>query len=350
MAKGFFTVEQRHGHWWFITPQGDPFFSIGMNHIDAATLRYGESGDVWFQRYGNSMERWLRDRVVPDLTQWGFNTIGWVQEVVIRAKTLHRHSRSFTYEEYQWAGMPYCHLLPFAETHQWEVETRYPDVFSDDFAEWCDYVARDDCARMRDDPKLIGYFYVDCPAWVHCPEWNPKGPWFDPRRLDSETGRQELFAMAERYYQVTHDAIRRYDPHHLILGDRYEGKAPLPEEVLRAAMPYVDVISVQHFSTPEQVTSDFARWHALTDKPLLLADAAPFERKQGDYAPMLRALRELDCCIGWHVCGAYLRNHARGHGYRDAGDEPIEALIEEAKVANHETLAWANKAGMGAGQ
>ena len=45
---------------------------------------------------------------------------------------------------------------------------------------------------------------------------------FDPARLESEAGRTELFKLAERYYRVTHDAIRRYDPHHLILGDRYE--------------------------------------------------------------------------------------------------------------------------------
>ena len=28
-----------------------------------------------------------------------------------------------------------------------------PDLMSSDFEEWCDYVARDDCARLRDDPN-----------------------------------------------------------------------------------------------------------------------------------------------------------------------------------------------------
>ena len=58
---------------------------------------------------------------------------------------------------------------PFADFHQWEVETRNPDFASPEFAEWCDYVAREHCARMADDPKLIGYFYIDCPTWVHAP-------------------------------------------------------------------------------------------------------------------------------------------------------------------------------------
>ena len=62
----FFRIGERAGHWWFITPDGKPFFSIGMNHIDSATLRYPESGDVWREKYGNSEKRWIQDSVAPD--------------------------------------------------------------------------------------------------------------------------------------------------------------------------------------------------------------------------------------------------------------------------------------------
>ena len=340
----FFTVGQRAGHWWFITPEGAPFWSIGMNHIDSATLRYPESGDLYRRKYGNSERRWLQKGVVPDLQAWGFNTVGWNQEVVIRLPTMHRHSRSFTYEEYQWANMPYYHLLPFTETHQWEVETRYPDVFSDDFAEWCDYVARSKCARMADDPKLIGYFNVDCPSWVHSKPWNPKGPWFDPAKLGTDAGERELGDMAERYYRVIHDAIRRYDPVHLLLGDRYEAMEPLPDIILQAAIPYVDVTSLQYFSTADRIVPDLARWHRLTGKPTLLADACAPGRDPRMYAPMIRGLRDAPSCIGWHVCGAYLRNRSRGAGFRGEREEPDEAMIAAATAANRETLAWAGAA------
>ena len=79
------------------------------------------------------------------------------------ACTAHRHSRNFTFEEYQWLGMPYCHMLPFADFHQWEAETRHPDLLSKDFEEWCDYVARAHCAR----------FYKGKPhAWFNKdPDW-----------------------------------------------------------------------------------------------------------------------------------------------------------------------------------
>lgn len=68
-----------------------------MNHIDSSTLRCLESGNVWRERFGNSHERWLREQVAPDLRAWGFNTIGWTQEVAVRRPwnepnhTMHRH-------------------------------------------------------------------------------------------------------------------------------------------------------------------------------------------------------------------------------------------------------------------
>ena len=279
---GFFSLGQRGDRRFFVDPEGRPFWSLAMNHIDAATLRYAESGDVWHERYGNSMATWLR-QVRNDLVDWSFNSVGWVQEVVTINPENHRHSRNFTFEEYQWLDMPYCHLLPFAETHQWEVESRQPDFYSPGFEDWCDYVARDHCVRMRDDPKLIGYFYVDCPMWVHTARHNDwKGPLFDPARLASEAGRQELRELATRYYRVTHDAIRRYDPNHLILGDRYEANVQLPVEVVEAALPFVDVLSFQCFGTPEHVLSKMASWagliHRLSPVRRVSQESHPAER------------------------------------------------------------------------
>ncbi|MCZ6675330.1 MAG: hypothetical protein O7C75_20565 [Verrucomicrobia bacterium] len=201
---------------------------MGLNHIDPATLRYPENIHIWRGQYGNSMERWLRESVAPNLKDWGFNCLGWNQEIITRDPTNHRLSRHFTYEEYQWLGMPYCHQLPFADFHQWEAETKHPDFFSSGFAAWCDHVAREHCVPLANDSKLIGYFYIDCPTWLHDREINHwKGPIFDEKKLDSQAGRDELRVLTAQYYKVTHDAVRLYDPNHLILGDRYEANAPL---------------------------------------------------------------------------------------------------------------------------
>ena len=349
--KGFFRLGQQGQRTWLLTPEGGRTFSLGLNHIDPATLRYPENIHIWREKYGNSMQRWLKESVGPNLRDWGFNCLGWNQEVITRGKTNHRHSRHFTYEEYQWLGMPYCHQLPFADFHQWEFETRNPDFFSDGFAAWCDHVAREHCVPLAHDPKLIGYFYIDCPTWVHIRRNNTwKGPLFDPAKLESKTGCDELRALARQYYRVTHDAIRRYDPNHLILGDRYEANAPLPIEVIEGARGLVDVLSFQDFRDP---VAHLADWHKRTGMPVLWADGArqlnlPNGLRLHDgawWGEQLEGLRENPGCVGAHLCGAYLRNRVRRRGLLGENEEPDTEVIDLIRAANQETSAWVDQQG-----
>ncbi|MEM9585929.1 MAG: agarase [Planctomycetota bacterium] len=344
-AEGFFTLGIWNDRWVFLDPEGSPFFSVGLNHVDPATLRYPENIHLWRQKYGNSMQRWLQESVAPDLRDWGFNCLGWNQEVITRRKTNHRHSRRFTYEEYQWLGLPYCHQLPVGEFHQWEVETKNPDFFSPGFADWCDHVAREHCAVFADDPKLIGYFYIDCPTWLHVRrdnEW--KGPLFDERRLASVDGRAELRAMAKQYYKVTHDAIRRYDPNHLILGDRYEANAPLVMDIIEGARGHVDVLSFQDFRSP---IDHLDQWHQQSGMPVLWADGAKGRRiGEGSklrndgawWAEQLAGLTRNTGCVGAHLCGAYLRNRVRNRGLIGEDDEPDTEMIDLIRAANRNAI------------
>jgi hypothetical protein len=339
--EGFFTLGQRDGHWWLIHPDGTPFFTKGINHIDPASLRYPENIHIWREKYDGSTLRWIQESVTPNLKDWGFNTVGWVQEVTVRKW---RHSRAFTGDEYRALAMPYCHLLPFMESHQWEKHTVHYDFRSDDWSQWCDYVARSHCAELSDDPNLIGYFYSDCPCWTHHTEVNAwRGPIFDPELLESEAGRVELSELAVIYYKTTHDAIRRYDPHHLILGDRYEANRDIALPVMEAALPHVDVLSFQDFRDPIE---HLDYWHKATGKPVLLADAANvrtqpdedgFKPNDGHwYAEVLAALYENPGCIGFHLCGAYQRNKARQRGLLDEMERPDQENVDLMRAANEE--------------
>jgi hypothetical protein len=354
---GFFSLAKHGNRWILLTPDRKPFFSTGLNHIDSSPLRYPENLDVWEQRYDNNTIKWIRESVAPNLKAWGFNSVGWVQEVSIRK---HEHTPGFTLEEYRALDMPYCHLLPFIETHQWNRWHRNPDIFSQEFEDWCDYVARAQCARMKNEPNLIGYFYSDCPTWVHVsPVTKWRGPMFDPERLESESGRDELLKLAQRYYKVTHDAVRRYDPHHLILGDRYEAAEPLPLEVVNAATPYVDVFSFQAFDNPVE---DMIKWHKATGKPILMADGAQdrvtikddsgkyrdgaYYKLDGSwYADVVRGLLKNPGAIGAHLCGAYIRNRYRGRGLIDEMEQPDHEAIMEVRKGNQAVAKWMSSFG-----
>lgn len=344
-STNFFTLEYQDHHWWLITPDGKPFFSIGLNHIDPASMRYSENIHLWRDKYEGSMSKWLKESVAPNLKEWGFNTLGWEQEVTVRNW---RHSRLFTYEEYQALDMPYCRMLPFTESHQWEQHTRHFDFNSKEWEEWCEYVARSHCAELSEDPNLIGYFYSDCPTWIHTREKNEwRGPIYDPGLLETEAGRSELFKLATKYYQTTNDAIRRYDKNHLILGDRYEANAPIAMEVIKAALPYVDVLSFQDFNDPVAHLIDY---YKKTGKPVLLADSArvhwhthkgEFTENNGEwYAETLLELHKNPGCIGFHLCGAYQRNKARRYGLLNENEDPDTKNVDLIKAANLEIAQW----------
>ena len=354
-TKKFFTVDQRNGRWWLVSPENEYTFSIGINHVDPAAIRYEESEGIWDSSYGNSMKEWL-PKVNRDLTSWGFNCIGWEQEVVIISSEMHRHSRCFTYEEYQWLDMPYFHLLPVIESHQWEWETKLPDITGTAFKDWCDYIARDKCARLKDDPKLIGYFFTDCPAWIHSNKNNAwKAPIFDPEMENSEAGRKEIFEKATIYYRTVVEAIRRYDPNHLICGDRYEANAPISMEVIKAAMPYVDIFSFQCFGTVDNIFQKLSKWAKILKKPILLADSMinkegfhgwppKQDRTQDDeqYDEIMKALRKIPECMGFHLCGAYIKNDARKYGLLNQKDQE-ESTTQGIKKVNIEQREWVRK-------
>jgi hypothetical protein len=353
-ANSFFRLEQRDGHWWFISPQGEKFWSIGINHIDSATLRYKESGNLWEEKYGNSMKKWLK-QVKNDITSWNFNSVGWVQEVVTREAENHRHSRSYTFEEYQWLDMPYGHMLPVIDSDQWEVEIKLPDVRSKSFSEWVEYVARDECSRLKDDPKLMGYFYVDCPVWIHTiPDNEWRGSLLDPDMEKTEAGRKEMHDIATAYYKTLHDTIRRYDKNHLIFGDRYELNRPLSKTVLMAARPYVDAFSFQCFKDPVPLYKNLKYWADILKMPVFIADSSRTRNNEqegqvhgrsfrthdtGKYEQTLKLIREIPECVGFHLCGAYARNFVRRSGLKNHVDKEGTETVEITRI-NGDMEKW----------
>jgi hypothetical protein len=124
--------------------------------------------------------------------------------------------------------------------------------------------------------------------------------------------------------------------------------APVTEEVLLAARPFVDVFSFQHFGPVEKIRTDLSRFAELTGKPVLLADSAgslklpdgTLRNDPAKYRATLAALREIPACVGFHLCGAYLRNHARHRGLRGPDETPDRDAIAGIAAANQDMSNW----------
>jgi len=93
------------------------------------------------------------------------------------------------------------------------------------------------------------------------------------------------------------------------------------------------------------------RWAGFADRPVLLADGGGFVRAPGDggwppkadrthdvehYRQVMDALWAIPQCVGYHLCGAYLRNNARRYGFRDRTNAPIRQTIEGIRSVNAE--------------
>jgi len=120
---------------------------------------------------------------------------------------------------------------------------------------------------------------------------------------------------------------------------------------VRAALPYVDVLSFQCFGTMENIATKLRHWAAFAQRPVLLADAAGWTCQQGDqgwppkaernhdaehYRGVMKALWEIPECVGYHLCGAHIRNNARRYGFRDQTNNVITETADGVRAVNAE--------------
>ena len=90
-VTGFFHAEQIDGVWWLVTPDGNAFFSKGVNNVSYAGDQCAFAG-IFALRTGHGREVWLRGELGrrhgrKRLQAWGFNTVGaWSSPVMFEQR------------------------------------------------------------------------------------------------------------------------------------------------------------------------------------------------------------------------------------------------------------------------
>lgn len=312
-TTGFFHVENINGIWWIIDPEGNAFISKGVNCVNfwgdySPNLGYSPYNKAVQKKYGG-VETWA-EATVEKLRGFGFNTIGSWSSVE-------------TFE----LRIPYTVILNIAATagSEW-LSGKVVDYFSERFEEVANEIAEKECAPRKDDPYLLGYFTDNELRWS--PDWRSSKHLFDDylalernasgkRALiqflrdkygkigalnekwdTSFTSFEEILDIYEppggaaldsdrlgflervskRYFQVCHDAIRKQDPNHLILGCRFAFKPP--DEVLKGCVECVDIISVNNYDWEPPINS-FREINMLTGLPVMLTEFSFKARDSG---------------------------------------------------------------------
>jgi len=351
-ATGFFRVEKIDDRWWFVSPDGYGFISMGINHLDLAALKYPDNIHIFRQRYDGDTETYIRKGIAEPLREWGFNTIGWSQECVggvwMDPERPLRHSHEWTHRQFRVAGLPFIYNFTFAEIESFNFVARYPDVFDDDFENWADYLARLICVDMADEPLLLGYADVPVPDFTS----GRQGSWSEGLDLESEADLGKLKRIVRRYFDVTTKAIRRYDKNHMLFGPRFRPGPLSPDWLIEIAGEYFDVLLCNNFVPLKKFASGPDHWHTLTGRPILMADMAflaptellkfpsgaaayvPDQAARGEaYVRFNQGALRRPHILGHHWC-AFLENRSRKSGIKNYMDEPYRDCVNRMKDFN----------------
>jgi hypothetical protein len=356
MKTDFFKIEKINGIWWFIDTEGKTFISKGVNHINffgdyCPELGYSPYNLNVIKKYGNE-EKWAI-ATVERLKSLNFNTIGaWSSQSL------------FPY-------LPYTYILNFAGKAggDW-LKGSFPDVFDPKFSKKIDEIASKECLQRKNDKLLIGYFtdnelrwgpdwrsknhilddYIILPSYVYGKNavieffkkryknidefkkvWNfDIKEWDELKKVNSinspldeelEKRRNEdrfefLEIISQNYFRICYEAIKKYDPNHLILGARFAGYILKP--VLEGMKDYVDAVSFNWygFDIPKEILQEI---YSITGKPIIITEFSfkamdsnlPNNKGAGQplksqneraqfFEKYVNELMKLPYCIGYH--------------------------------------------------
>ncbi len=266
VLAGGWSVTREQGRAWLRDPEGQLFYSLGVNTVNGGKAHPKNLGYFW-ERFHPDMETWARE-TRERLVTWGFNTLGgWSDPIPDLDLPL----------------IPELDLGRNARLH-------WLDPFAPDALEQAVAVARRITAPYTEHPRLIGYFTDNEVGWWNAPlfswylaaEWGVhskqvlwrllhdhyQGRWdlltadFVPApevrsfvdlkpagaKLGLRPGGQGIRVVAAftrlcaaRYYELVHTALHTVQPDALVMGDRL----PLyyNQDAVLASRGFVDVLS-----------------------------------------------------------------------------------------------------------
>lgn len=249
------------GRDWLVDSQGNPFFAHGITHAS------NNSNAFDYTEFSTACKR------------LGFNAYGYGCPPQLRG------------------DMPYVeswnHLVPIS-TYRDTKSFHFIDIFDPEEQKRLKGEVKANCEKsLRNPENVIGYCWTDLGAW---PLNNSTGKnWVNFIRSlpadapgqrayqefekawddDGTTSQDEAFLrfIAREYFRIVGTANRKYDPDHLIFGDRFSFQTFNPA-IAKEMLPYVDAIAIQPYfmeSFPQQKLDEI---HRCTGKPILLCDFA----------------------------------------------------------------------------
>ena len=338
-ATGFFYSTKIGDRWWIIDPLGYPCYiravsGVGINYLSSPNHKAAA-----LEKYGTA-EKWGIAATRQLQSDWYFNaSTGNGSDIAsVENRLIYQDSCGFVGSYGTEIGTNNSNggSTTFAGNNTM-------NVFDPAFVTWCDTKAQS-VAAQKDDPWLLGrtmdnelpmdanmlynylrlspidpvYLYSYACAWTWFVNMTGKD---NPTDADVTEELLQLFVgfVYDRFYNLATDAIRKYDPNHMILGSRMlHGVINLPW-VLRFAGLHLDCLTINWYGEWDVPVEDLKLASENANIPLMVTEfytkamdskldntrgAGWVVRTQQDRGDFYQCytLRLLECknFVGWH--------------------------------------------------
>ena len=298
-GTGFYRVERIEGVWWIISPDGSPVWITGIQAVGAPDANKLLKNNLQKKYPSGKVKIYLRE-CLDQVVDWGFNSVGIGSPCL---KILPKYNNKL--EKAGGSRLGYFEILGVSRfgrvgtpdlterdfwlrdrtgAHVHSVKsTCFPDPFNEEWRELIDRQAETRVTSLRNDRDLIGYFvdnetgfegiyrsvyssaasmaFID---WLRSSygsinelnkTWGTGFGEFesiiaekpDPDKLGSSAKKDFLAferVIVKKYVDFTVAAIRKYDPNHLVISNRFAiGQDPLFKRIKAAGDKYLDIFS-----------------------------------------------------------------------------------------------------------
>ncbi len=378
---GFFRIE-KDKRWWLVTPEGNAFLSFGINHLHPGWWKQDYNRHAWEKRLGlqnldsPEFETALRAWFLRTCREYGFNTIGVHNQLSVINSPL----PSMPYlKPIDFVDIPHW-KTEVPDSNFLDVFAREFSLRCDNLAKEIAYPAKDDpfligyamtdCPLFteedcRERPDVIGgaarkarigwprrlrnlgsdtpgkRVYVETVRNLYRDQISDFNLTYGTRfdsfdellsavdwRLytDLSNGNEMrdniefLKLVVAKYYQTARDAIHRYDPNHMFIGDKINANTDSMDTILTTTSRFTDLVFYQMYGRTDIQESSLEKWSGIVEKPFINGDAAftmitenmprPFgpvadnihQRAKWTEEFFRRAFSRPEF-VGWHYCG-----------------------------------------------
>ena len=292
-ATGYFYTKFIDGRWWIIDPLGYPYYRVGMNAIQRGGTSKTISQSI--EKKYSTVEAWAQGETDFLQDELGYNSAGaWSEyEVLIEAEN----------------PLSETTLLYFASRYASSIgsntstsgSTTFANgcmpVFDPDFASFCDERAKSIVEPYAESSDIFGWLldneleqsismldsfmgldpteeknaYSYATVWTFL--YDKLGtPYISSDNITDSLRKEFRAFLYDRYFDVTVNAVKRYDENHMILGCRFLPSCYKDEMVMKVAAYWNDIITFNYYNvwTPDaKLLADMHNW---TNKPFIATE------------------------------------------------------------------------------